>query len=329
MRRIDLPIIALGCICVAMLGAGWAAAQDRPSAGQEVVVASIDGEPIYLGEVDRLLAKVARKQEVNATARPILQAQVLSEIVDRRLVLAYAKRRKSGATAAEVHAALAELKSQLKRQGSTLERFLKQRSIAEADLRRQITWNLAWEKYLARYVTDTQLQSHFKTHRREFDGTRVSVSHVLLRPKADDDPRAMADLVKQAAAIRREITSGKLSFAEAAGKYSAGPSAKDGGRLGLIARRGAMVESFSQAAFALEIGQVSQPVTTRFGVHLIRCDQIKPGNKKWTQVRQELEKALARELLDRLARIQQRHTPVKFTGRAPYFKPGTRELVLP
>ena len=88
-------------------------------------------------------------------------------------------------------------------------------------------------------------------------------------------------------------------------------------------------ESFSQAAFALEVGQVSRPVTTRFGVHLIRCDQIKPGNKKWTQVRQELEKALARKLLDRLARNQQPYTPVQFTGRAPYFKPGTRELVLP
>ena len=85
----------------------------------------------------------------------------------------------------------------------------------------------------------------------------------------------------------------------------------------------------SRAAFALEVEQVSQPVTTRFGVHLIRCDEIKPANKQWTDVRQELEKALARELLDRLARLQQRYTPVKFTGKAPYFKPGTRELVLP
>ena len=329
MWGIDALIVTLGCICVTMLGAARAAAQDRPSAGQEVVVASVDGEPIYLSEVDRLLAKVARKQEVNPAARPVLQAQVLSEIVDRRLVLAYAKRKKSAPTTTQIEAALVELNSKLKGQGSCLERFLKQRSITEADLRRQITWNLAWEKYLARYVTDAGLQSHFKTHRREFDGTRLSVSHVLLRPQADDDPRAMADLVKQAEAIRREITSGKLSFAEAAAKYSAAPSAKDGGRLGLIARRGAMVESFSQAAFALEVGQVSRPVTTRFGVHLIRCEQVKPGNKKWSEVREQLQKALARELLDRLARNQQRHTPVKFTGRAPYFKPGTRELVLP
>lgn len=139
----------------------------------------------------------------------------------------------------------------------------------------------------------------------------------------------MADLLGRAQVIRLEITSRKLSFAEAARKYSAAPSAKDGGRLGFITREGPMVEAFSQAAFALEVGQVSEPVTTQFGVHLIRCDAVKPGSRSWTEVREPLEKALARELLDRLARNQEHYTPVEFTGKVPYLKPGTRELVLP
>lgn len=331
MRRLDVSIVAWGCICLQMTSAGEVAAPDRSSVGQDAIVATVDGEPIYLSNVDRLMDKVSRGQEVNPGALPVLQAQVLGEIVDRRLVLGYAQRRKSGATAAEIDAAIAELKSKLQSQGSSLERFLQQQSIGQADLRRQITWNLTWEKYLARYVTDARLQSHFQAHRREFDGTRASVSHVLLRPKADDRPGAISDLVKQAAEIRREITSGELSFAEAARKHSAAPSAKDGGRLGPIARHGAMVESFSRAAFALEVGQVSQPVITRFGVHLIRCDAIEPGSKPWTEVREQLETALARELLDRLARNQQHYleqhrTPVEFTGKSPHFKPGTRRV---
>ena len=310
----------------------------------EVVVATVDGQPIYFSEVQRLLGKVSRGQEVNPAALPVLQAQVLSEIVDRRLVLAYARRTKSGPTAAEVDAALVELKSKLKSQGSTLERFLQEQSIPEADLQRQVTWNLAWEKYLARYVTDARLESFFKAHRREFDGTEVSVSHILLRPAAEgrgargqgpgargqeSGVRGQFSIQHSAFSIRQEITSGKLSFAEAARKYSSGPSAENGGRLGFIARQSAMVEAFSRAAFALEVGQVSEPVTTQFGVHLIRCDAVKPGNKPWTEVREPLEKALAHELLDRLARNQQQYTPVEFTGKAPYLKPGTRELVLP
>lgn len=328
--RLGLYLIAaLPHAHAALPGVGPASAQDRSLAEQQVPVATVGGEPIHASEVDRLLAKASRQQKVNPAVLPILKAQALSEIVDRRLVLAYARQKQSGASPAEVEAALAELKSKLKLRGRSLEDFLRAESITPSDLRRQITWSLTWEKYLAKYVTDTRVESHFKKHRRQFDGTLVSVSHILLRPEPHDAPGALACLVKRARAIRREITSGELSFAEAARKYSTAPSAGDGGRLGPIARRGAMVESFSRAAFALQVGQVSEPVTTRFGVHLIRCEEIKPGDKPPTDVRPQVEKALGRELLDRLARYQRQYTPVKFTGKGPYFKPGTRELVLP
>jgi parvulin-like peptidyl-prolyl isomerase len=133
-------------------------------------------------------------------------------------------------------------------------------------------------------------------------------------------------LSKQAEKIREEIVAGKLTFADAARKYSAGPSRKDGGRLGSIGRHGPMDESFSRAAFALKVGEVSRPVKTVFGVHLIRCDEIKPGDKKLAEVRKELEDALSRELLDKLAKTQRQHTTVEYTGVLPHFKPGTHEL---
>jgi hypothetical protein len=90
-----------------------------------------------------------------------------------------------------------------------------------------------------------------------------------------------------------------------------------------------MDEAFSRAAFALQPGQISSPVKSPFGVHLIRCDAIKPGTKSLDDARAELEEALARELFQKLAGIQRKHTPVRFTGKAPYFQPGTEELVLP
>jgi len=322
-------MVALVCLCAMAFGVDRASAQDPAPDRQAAILARVDGEPIYLGEVNRLLETVARGRKVSTAVRPVLQARALAEIVDRRLVLAYARRRKSGPTAAEVDAALAELETQLDAQGKSIEGFLKERSIGRTDLRRQITWNLTWEKYRAKYVTEKRLRSHFDGHRREFDGTQVSVSHILLRPEAGAGPDAMDALVKQAEALRREIALGRLSFAEAATEHSAGPSKKDGGRLGWIGRRGPMVESFSRAAFALEPGRVSRPVTTPFGVHLIRCDEIKPGNKEWSEVREDLERAVGRELLERLARLEQRHTPVEFTGKSPYFEPGTRKLVVP
>jgi len=328
MVRLGLRIAALGWIALAMPGTSGAPAGESSSSRQGVVVATVADQPIHASAVDRLLGKITCGQEVNQAALPVLQAQVLAEIVDRRLVLAYAERNRSGASRSEVEAALAGLKSKLASQGRSLDDFLREQSISEADLRRQFAWNLVWPKYLARYITEKRLAAYFESHRRQFDGTKVSVRHILLRPEADD-PRAIEGLVKQARAIREAIGSGKMSFEEAARKYSAAPSAAKGGRLGWIARRGAMVEAFSRAAFALEVGRVSKPVTTRFGVHLIRCDETKPGTKQLSDVRGQLEEALARELIAKLARLQRPYSPVKFTGAGPHFKPGSRELVLP
>ena len=108
---------------------------------------------------------------------------------------------------------------------------------------------------LARYVTEERLAAYFAAHRRDFDGTQLGRQPYLAAAVGRRSEDHREELLKQAETIRQEIIAGKLSFAEAARKYSAGPSRKDGGRLGLIGRHGPMDESFSRAAFALEPGR--------------------------------------------------------------------------
>lgn len=292
-------------------------------------MATVGEDPIHAREVQRLLTLIARGQAIHPAARPLLQAQLLEELVQRRLVLAYARRLNEAPTAKEMDASRAALVAKLGTQRKSVDDFLKDQSITEADLERQLAWNLVWEKYLARYATDDRLESYFRVHQRELDGSQVVVSQILLRPKAGEGPQAMDELVGRAEALRQEIASGKVSFAQAAQRSSAGATAANGGQLGPITRHGAMDEAFSRAAFVLEVGQISPPVRTRFGVHLIQCNEIRPGTKKWSDVRGELEDALARELLGKLAEIQRRYTPVRYAMVLPHFKPGTRELVVP
>ena len=125
----------------------------------------------------------------------------------------------------------------------------------------------------------------------------------------------MTDAVlEEAKDLRRAIVAGEVSFAEAARRHSVAPSAEQGGRLGFVKRHGAMDEAFSRAAFGLDVGGVSEPVRTRFGVHLIRCDEVKPGTKGLADVREQVVEALARQLLEKLARLEARRTPVAFTA---------------
>ncbi len=291
-----------------------------PATNDEVVVATVGDDVIRAGEVERLLAKFARGKRLNPEVVPRIRSRLLEEIISRRLVLAYARRVGEAATAAELTAERDKLTLRLAAQNRSLADFMKSQSIGETDLERQLAWNVVWKKYLARYVTKDRCEAYFAAHRRDLDGTEMAVGHILLRRPAAGGEAAAERPEKRAETIRREIASGGLSFAEAARKYSAGPSAEDGGRLGWIGRHGPMDESFSRAALALNIGEVSRPVKTVFGIHLIRCDEIRPGSKRLSDVRREVEDALARELLDKLAETERRYTPVKYTGAIPHFK---------
>jgi parvulin-like peptidyl-prolyl isomerase len=83
----------------------------------------------------------------------------------------------------------------------------------------------------------------------------VRASHILVETK------------EQANKVREEILAGK-DFQEAAKEYSLCPSGKQGGDLGYFGH-GMMVPEFDKAAFELPVNQLSEPVKTQFGWHLL------------------------------------------------------------
>jgi len=86
--------------------------------------------------------------------------------------------------------------------------------------------------------------------------TKIRASHILVEKQS------------QALKVLEELKAGG-DFRELARKYSACPSGKRGGDLGQFGR-GQMAREFEQAAFALKPGQVSEPVKTQFGYHVIK-----------------------------------------------------------
>ncbi|MGA2066748.1 MAG: peptidylprolyl isomerase [Thermoguttaceae bacterium] len=315
-------------VAMLCLAAGPAPAVATP--GDATVVATVADEPILLGEARQTLAEALRGKKLSPEILPYARAQVLEDLVARRLVLAYARRLDQWPSPEDLAAAKARALAQAAAQGRTLPAVLGAASADEAGVGRQLAWSVIWGRYLAKYLTAERDEAYFQAHRRELDGTELAVSHVLLRPAPDKtQPAAIEQLVRRAEEIRGEIVAGKLSMAEAARKYSAGPSSRDGGRLGWIGRRGPMDEAFTRAAFALKKGELSPPVRSPFGIHLIRCDEVRPGSKGLADVRREVEDSLTRELLEKLAGIERKHAAVRYTAAWPHFKPGTRELTEP
>jgi len=95
--------------------------------------------------------------------------------------------------------------------------------------------------------------------------------------------------------LKKEIDGG-ADFAALAGQHSDCPSKDRGGDLGPPFTRDKMVKPFSDAAFALEVGQVSDVVETQFGYHLIKVTSKQAaGARPLEEVRQQLETFLDRQ----------------------------------
>ena len=259
----------------------------------------------------------------------LLQAEALAQLIDRRLVEKAVSEGGKAVTEADIDAAVAKFQTQLEGQKIDLRQYLAERALTPAAMRKQIGWQLLWERAMQKQLTDDVLEDYFDEHHKDFDGTEVRASHILLRSDKMGDPAVLNDLLRAADALRDQLVAGKYSFAEAATMFSAGPSREKGGDIGFFPRHGLMVEPFAEAAFTLPVGEISKPVVTPFGVHLIKATEIKPGNKKWTDVREELKPPAGRALHDKIATIAREKANVEFTGAYPHFKLGTHELVLP
>jgi parvulin-like peptidyl-prolyl isomerase len=291
-------------------------------------VATVDGESIDRAEVELTLREAFGKRPIAPEAMPYFQAQTLEQLIDRRVIGAWLTKNGHAASQEEIDARLSDFTDELKRQDRKVEDWLEKAGINEEQLRRRIFWEISWKRYVATTITEAKLQECFEASKKEFDGTEVRVSHLLIKLPEDATDQQRKAARQKAQTLRGEIAGGKTTFAKAVETHSDG-TRKNGGDLGFVARHGSMPEPFAAAAFALEKDGLSQPVETSFGVHLILCTQIKPGTKKLADVKREVELLAARLAFEELARSQRASAKVEYSSGFPHFKPGTREVVVP
>ncbi len=131
--------------------------------------------------------------------------------------------------------------------------------------------------------TPGDLQQYYDKHKEQFrTADSANVRHILIgapRAGADGkiDQKAWDAAKAKAEDVRKQLLAG-ASFEELAKKYSEDPGSAQKGGLYEGVSRGQMVPEFDQATFSLPIGQVSDPVKTSFGYHIIKVDSRKPAH---------------------------------------------------
>ena len=112
-------------------------------------------------------------------------------------------------------------------------------------------------------ITDEDAKKFYDENKDQFaQKEAVSAKHILV------------DNEEKCKEIKEKINNNEITFEEAAKQYSTCPSGQQGGALGMF-NRGKMVPQFEEAAFTLDINEVSEPVKTQFGYHLIKVENKK------------------------------------------------------
>jgi peptidyl-prolyl cis-trans isomerase D len=158
--------------------------------------------------------------------------------------------------------------------------------VDDAKLRRTLT------------VPETQISEYYASHQQEFQQPEeVNARHILIRPTTQDDA-GWKDALNRAREVYAKATARGADFAALAKQYSEDPGSKDsGGELGWFAR-GRMVKEFEDAAFKLSPGEISEPVKSDFGYHILKVEGRRPGGLRSLA---EVHETIREKLLEGLA----------------------------
>jgi parvulin-like peptidyl-prolyl isomerase len=286
---------------------------------EEKIAATVNGEAITLGEVDRAIANAPPPLTPPTTAQRRQQRMdVVQILADDRLVRQFL--RDSGITveASEVEKQYAALEASQVKEGKTMAGYCREIGQTPEQLKANFRQMLQLAKYIDGQTNDDKLKQYFEANRDFFDKTTVRVSHLILRmtpastlaSTANDRATATAKLKD----LRESIVAKKLDFAAAAKENSHCPSAPKGGDLGFIVRKFQFDESFAKAAFALKVGEISDVVETDFGLHLILVTDRKPGKAtRYDEVQPDVRECFEAEVRQNLLATLRKKAKIEIT----------------
>ena len=293
MKR-SLALAAAALAAVTLVAAGCGDSDEVPADA----VAVVDGTTITRSSLDGLLARAKKSYTAQKRAFPkagtseyqSLQTQAVAYLVQREEYAREADKLGIDVTDQQIAKKVDEVKKQYF--GGSQAKFEKgladqgyTKATLEEDIRSQLLTEGIYKKVTSdAKVTDADVKSYYEKNRANYTVPESrSVRHILVKTKADADR------------IRALLVNGG-DFAALAKANSIDPGSKDAGGK-LTVSKGQTVAPFDKAAFSLDTNELSQPIKTQFGYHLIQpLGAVKPGSvTPFAQVKDQIKTQLESE----------------------------------
>jgi len=291
----------------------------EPEAVEELakdkVVVTVNGVKFMQSQVDEKLNKQVEAQmsRMQAGGRKVppeqivkmrenmkkrFERRIISRLIDEQLIKEKLAAKSIVISDDEVEAKIAEIAEQRKVSREELLAGAAKQGISEADAKEQIRMTLGVEAVIKAElgdeanVTDEDAKKQYDENTQRFSTPeQVRASHILIKTEGKDEAGKAAakakieDILKQA----RE----GADFAELATAHSEDPGAKNTGGEYTFPR-GKMVPKFEETAFSMEVGQISDPVETRYGYHIIKLhEKITARTTSFEEAKEGIKKNLA------------------------------------
>ena len=255
------------------------------------VVAIVENNIILKSDLLQMVSMTAAQNKINLEQNPDLynkiQTNILKSMIDQKVLLEMAMLDSIIIEEDEVNQSLDQQIESLIIQAGGKEGAERALGQSIKDFRREFWYEMQDRLITERYqqsllnnikVTREDIKSFLLVYQDSLpiEPTKFQIRHLLRKIKPSE--KAVIKTKTTLNKIKEDINLGNMTFSEAANSYSEDPGSKTkGGSLGWV-KRGSLVKNFETVAFTLNLNQISEPVETQFGLHLIETLE-KKGDK--------------------------------------------------
>lgn len=281
---------------------------------EDKMIAMVNGEKIYSAALEK---KMERYKDLDPSILPSLKREIIDEMIIQVLIGQFLKKEGVYIGKAEVEQTVNKIRERMganpKTASFTLEELLESSGSSLDELKEEIKTTLGLKAHFEKVTSDKTFRDYFLANKEMYGGEMVRASHILIDTRLMESPEELSKAKQKIYDIKEKLDGG-ADFGVLAKQFSGCPSAEKGGDIGFFPRKGAVVEAFAETAFKLKPGDVSDPIKTEFGWHIIKVTDRKEAKKvEYEDVREQVKENYIEEETGKLLQRLRQEAKIEIT----------------